>query len=454
MKLFRVALAIVLAASLPACDSPAPRQATAGPIAGSPIAGLMVSGNHLVDGDGRRVRLLGFNHSGAEYSCVEGDGLFDTPGGGVPSPAVINAMRSWPGANAVRVPLNEQCWLGLPSVPAAYAGETYRAAIHAFVTELNRQGFAAILDLHRSAPGDGVPRGQEQMPDRDHSLAFWSSVASSFRSEAVVFDLFNEPFPYQEHDSERAWTCWRDGGCTLTSTNSGKPYVAAGMNDLIAAIRATGSRTVVLAGGIGWAEGMTGWLKHRPDDPLRQVGASFHAYSFNEYCADVACYDRDLAPIAAQVPLVVGEIGPTLTIGPDADVDRNCPASAVRGNGFATSTFDWLDAHGASYTPWSWNPWSDCWSLVTSWGGELYTVEAGPVVGGTAAGTKTAADRGGCGGASKSNSMVGSSISVAATVAWSRPCGVRPPALLGAFSSTPLTLPSITSLSSVSALVT
>jgi len=255
-------------------------------------------------------------------------------------------------------------------VPADYSGAPYRAAIRTFVDRLRAQGFIAILDLHRSAPGAAVPREQEQMPDREHSVAFWSSVASAFRSDPVVFDLFNEPFPYAENDSDRAWTCWRDGGCTLTSTNSGEPYVAAGMTELIAAIRATGAGNVVLAGGIHWAEGMTGWLTHRPADPLGRLGASFHAYSFNTFCADRRCYDRDLAPIASVVPLVAGEIGPALRVDPGADVDASCPGAAVRAGGFASSTLDWLDRHGASYTPWSWNPWGDCWSLVTGWGGE------------------------------------------------------------------------------------
>jgi endoglucanase len=337
---------------------------------GESAAGVAMDGNRFIDAHGRPLRLRGFNHAGAEYSCVEGDGVFDTPDGAAPSTSVIKAMRSWRGANAVRIPLNEQCWLGLPSVPAKYAGRTYRDAVRTFVTRLNQQGFVAILDLHRSAPGDAVPREQEQMPDRDHSLDFWTSIASTFTAGAVVFDLFNEPFPYGEPDSERAWACWRAGGCTLTSTNSHQPYVAAGMNELIAAVRATGSRTVLLAGGIYWAEGMTGWLKHRPADPLGRLAASFHAYSFNDYCTDAHCYDRDLAPIAAAVPLVVGEIGPQLALAPDADADANCPAAAVRAGGFAASTFDWLDRHGASYTPWSWNPWGDCWSLVTGWGGE------------------------------------------------------------------------------------
>jgi len=328
-----------------------------------------VDGNRFVDAAGRALRLRGFNHAGGEYACVEGDGVFDTPDGGAPGEQVVAAMRGWRGARAVRVPLNEQCWLGLPSVPAKYAGETYRAAVREFVRRLNRHGLVAVLDLHRSAPGDAVSREQEQMPDRDHSPAFWASVATEFRADAVVFDLFNEPFPEAATNSAPAWACWRDGGCTLTSVNSGREYVAAGMNELIAAIRATGSRTVVLAGGIHWAESLTRWRDYRPTDPLGQLGASFHAYSFNEYCADEDCYDRDLAPIAREVPLFVGEIGPTLRIGADG-VDADCPRPAVAAGGFAPSTLDWLDELGASYTPWSWNPWPDCWALVTDWGGE------------------------------------------------------------------------------------
>ncbi|MEV4702037.1 cellulase family glycosylhydrolase [Actinoplanes sp. NPDC049316] len=336
---------------------------------GAPATPLRVDGNRFVGADGREVPLRGFNFSGAEYACVEGDGFFDTPDGGPPSERVVAAMRRWRGARAVRVPLNEQCWLGLASVPAAHAGRAYRSAVRTFVERLNAAGLVAVLDLHRSAPGDGVPRGQEPMPDREHSPGFWRSAAAEFRTAAVVFDLFNEPFPYGDTDSDRAWRCWRDGGCTLTSVNTGRPYVAAGMNELIAAVRSTGSRQPVLAGGIHWAESLTGWLAHRPDDPLGQLGASFHAYSFNEYCSALRCYDRDLAPIARQVPLFAGEIGPTLTVG-SAGVDAACPRSAVRGGGFADSTLDWLGAHAAGYAAWSWNPWPDCWALVRDWGGE------------------------------------------------------------------------------------
>jgi endoglucanase len=332
------------------------------------LTALSVDGNRLVDQDGRPVRLRGFNLAGAEYSCVEGTGFFDTPDGRAPGEPVLRAMRGWAGANAVRVPLNEQCWLGLPAAPRAYAGAAYRRAIRDFVHGLRAYGFAVILDLHRSAPADGVSREQEPMPDRDHSVDFWRSVATEFRSGPVAFDLFNEPFPDAQTGTDRGWACWRAGGCTLTSVNTGGPYVAAGMDELIAAVRGTGSEAVLLAGGVRWAESMDGWLRHRPADPLGRLAASFHAYSFNEQCADRRCYDRVLAPLAAEVPLVAGEVGPSLRLDP-AVADRDCPASAVAPGGWARDTLDWLDEHGAGYTAWSWNPWGDCWSLTTGWDG-------------------------------------------------------------------------------------
>ena len=41
--------------------------------------GIRVSGNHLVDGDGMRIRLIGVNRSGAEYACIRGWGIFEGP---------------------------------------------------------------------------------------------------------------------------------------------------------------------------------------------------------------------------------------------------------------------------------------------------------------------------------------------------------------------------------------
>jgi endoglucanase len=329
----------------------------------SPMSGLKVDGNQLVDGEGNRVRLLGFNTSGTEYACIEGWGIFDLPGSEPTrvSPAVVARMAEWRGANTVRVPLNEQCWLGL-GVKPAYGGGNYQRAIGDYVNLLEGHGFAVVLDLHRSAPGSGRSMEQEQMPDRDHSLDFWRQVATAYKDDSsVVFDLFNEPWPFQEVDSTRAWQCWRDGGCELTSTNDAGTYTAAGMNEIIATIRSTGAQNVLAVGGIHWAEMLNRWLEYQPTDPANNLIASFHNYEHNRYCRDERCYDEVLGPVAAKVPLYAGEVGPDIT-DPDEDY---CPSDALGHTGFSERVLDWLDDHGAGYTPWAWNAWDDCYALIT-----------------------------------------------------------------------------------------
>ncbi|HZO05460.1 MAG TPA: hypothetical protein VFB52_03675, partial [Solirubrobacterales bacterium] len=121
----RLHLALLLAAlaSLLACAS-----AAAAPWIG-------VRGNHLVNRDGERVRLLGMNRSGTEYTCQQGYGFFDGPS----DAASIEVMKSWK-INAVRVPLNETCWLGINGVEEALGGVAYRRAIHAWVSRLEAAG--------------------------------------------------------------------------------------------------------------------------------------------------------------------------------------------------------------------------------------------------------------------------------------------------------------------------
>jgi endoglucanase len=330
-----------------------------------PITALSVRDSTLVNQDGVPVRLLGFNHSGTEYACIEGWGIFDEPGGAVTRmpPSTVTAMAEWTGANTVRVPLNEQCWLGL-GVDPAYGGVNYQDAIRDYVRLLRDHGFVVVLDLHRSAPGEARSSAQEQMPNRDHSPQFWREVAAAYGNDtSVVFDLFNEPWPFSEPSSDRAWECWRDGGCQLPSQNGDQSYVAAGMAELIATIRATGARNVIAVGGIYWAEVLDRWLEFRPADPLHNLVASFHNYAHNRHCVDERCYDTVLASVAATVPLLAGEVGPDTKGRPD--MTGVCPQDSLAHTGFSDRILDWLDAQGASYMLWSWNAWGDCWSLVT-----------------------------------------------------------------------------------------
>jgi hypothetical protein len=91
--------------------SPTPSQSSGGGTGAAPA--LHVSGNHLVTAGGATYRLLGVNRSGAEFACIQGNGMWDGP----MDQASITAMKTWK-IHAVRIPLNEECWLGTSDVPA------------------------------------------------------------------------------------------------------------------------------------------------------------------------------------------------------------------------------------------------------------------------------------------------------------------------------------------------
>lgn len=303
-----------------------------------------VVGNQLVNAVGQPVILQGVDRDGTDFNCVEGRGVFDGPTG----PSSIAAMLSW-HINAVRIPLNEQCWLGARGVPPQFGGSAYQDAIAAYVDALTASGIYAILDLHKNAPGDQINAHTfMQMADADHSPTFWKQVATRFAANGMVlFDLFNEP-----HNI--SWTCWRDGG-----TCDGVPFQVAGMQTLVQAVRSTGASNVLLLSGMQWGSDLSQWLAYMPADPLHNLVASWHVYTADIGCATVACFDQDAAPVVAQVPLIAAEFG-TEVFG------HVCGLSGV------DTLLIWLDQHNAGYLAWSWNVGEQTCgslSLITAWDG-------------------------------------------------------------------------------------
>jgi hypothetical protein len=308
---------------------------------------VSVRGNQLISQTGKPVRLTGVNRSGAEYACGEGWGIWDGP---TDTNSAVAAMTSW-HVNAVRIPLNEDCWLGINGVKLAYSGGRYRSAIADYVSRLERFGVTPILNLHFSAPGKVVPDAQVPMADEDHSPAFWRSLASYFkRDHHVIFDLFNEPYPDSNSDTRAAWSCVLNGG-----TCRGVAFRTAGMQQLVNVVRATGATQPLMVAGPQYAGDLDHWLQYEPRDPLHQLVASIHIYVPNYAPCDIrACWDSQIATVAAKVPVVAGEIG-----------SKNCTASSI------APLLTWSDAHRVSYLAWAWNVGSctDEPSLITSYGG-------------------------------------------------------------------------------------
>jgi endoglucanase len=319
-----------------------------------PAPQIHVSGNHLVNPSGQLVVLHGVDRSGGEYSCVHGVSIWDGP----MNQASVAAMKKW-HVNAVRVPLNEACWNGESYVPPQYRGMRYRQAVEAYVRLLNRNGMVAILDLHWT---DGAYTGasavctsaralcEKPMPDAAQAIPFWSSVARAFKgNDAVIFDIFNEPYPPGRSAAAR-WRCWLRGGSSCT----GLSYRAAGMQSLVDAIRSTGASNVILVAGIQFANDLGQWLQHEPVDPDHDLAASWHSYNFN-LCATQACWDSQVAPVIAKVPVIASEIG-----------EDNCADTYI------DPLMTWLDARSTGYLAWAWNADFACSSgpgLITSYAG-------------------------------------------------------------------------------------
>lgn len=117
--------------------------------------------------------------------------------------------------------MNQDCWLAINGVKPEWSGQNYINTLTNYVNMFTKAGLAVILELHWSAPGNYQATKQYPMPDRDHTITFWKSVAKHFsRNKRVIFELFNEPFPDNNNwNSAEGWRCWRDGG-----TCSGMSY--------------------------------------------------------------------------------------------------------------------------------------------------------------------------------------------------------------------------------------
>ena len=174
------------------------------------------------------------------------------------------------------------------------------------------------------------------MPDADHAAAFWADVARTFADDdGVVLEPYNEPFPDGNRGQRRRLgvLARRLHGQPVRAaggTRSGAPTRPAGMQAMVDAIRGTGSRHVILLGGIQYSNALTQWLAYQPRDPLAASSARPGTSTTSTRAISAACWDWDApAAVAAAVPLVATEIGEDDCMG-----------------GFITPLMQWLDAHG------------------------------------------------------------------------------------------------------------
>jgi endoglucanase len=335
---------------------------------------VRVSGNHLVDANGAVLQLRGVNVSGLEFVAIQGWSAANPWGGGTGDPSPNwNKLKDW-RINAVRIPLNEASWLGYKcakvngSLIDPDPGHNYQSSVIRAVADASAAGLYIILDLHWTAPGNFCPLAQNAMADNDNSIKFWTHVATEFKNlPNVMFELFNEPFFWWLSSGESSWEVMRNGG-TITQyvTGDGSKYQvpyewkAAGMQQMLDAVRATGAANVVLVGAPVWCQDLSNWVKYVPNDSLKQIAAVWHAYPNSETIGDAKATEPKLGKIAyrwaqsildAGYPLLITEFG-----------DRNAPGTV--GAPFVSQLLPWADSAGASYLGWAWDVWQNSYNVL------------------------------------------------------------------------------------------
>jgi hypothetical protein len=338
--------------------------------------GVKISGSKFVSTQtGNDVQFLGVSISGLE----EGASALNTSAGGygAATDPGFAAMASW-NINLIRIPLNEDTWLGIHGcITDSGSATTLQNNLQQIVANANANGIYVILDLHWMAPSSfGCPVGQGAMLDSDNSANFWTSVASAFKGNpAVMFEMMNEPFGTNDYANwiepigsaapsgqsatdlgillnggtyDNGYTYQCNSNCPSGETmgnvytvTPASAFTTAGMQQVLNAIRATGATNVVLSNPIGWAGEIQTWLGAQPTDPAHQLAAGWHEDGGGSSTTAAA-----QAILAAGYPIIITE----------AYNDGAAATGALDPAG--VSYFSWAMTNEVGYSYWAWVPWS------------------------------------------------------------------------------------------------
>ncbi len=340
-----------------------------------------------MDGKGNTVQFHGVDETGSQTNCAYQaggsasagyPGFFDMPN----TQAGVSQMLAWK-INAVRVPLNEDCWLGINNLP--FGGSTssdYQSAMEQFVSLLTTNGLSVIVDLHWAGPGTDQTNpslGQIPMADADHAVAFWTSVASAFKNNgSVIFDLYNEP-------NITDWSCWVSGAAASANCAqaNGSAYAVAGMATMLQAVRGAGAPNIAILGGLAYSQDFSKWVASVQSIPslpapldgisIDNVAASWHAYDFNSaytqcpsqynqppYSAQSCAPAQQFAMssgitgvLSAGFPVVIGEMGISAFSTSTASNFSSAQLTVLQG--WLDGLMTYMEGQKQGYLAWSWD---------------------------------------------------------------------------------------------------
>lgn len=162
---------------------------------------LHTAGQHIVDSNGKQVRLNAVNWYGAESTDFVVAGLQSAT-----LPAIAQQIKTL-GFNAVRLPWSNQLYESNPVVGSyaltanpALQGETALTILDQVVSALTAQGILVILDNHNSnaewcCGDDGNTLWYNSQYPEANWIADWEGMAARYQNNPLVIgaDLRNEP---------------------------------------------------------------------------------------------------------------------------------------------------------------------------------------------------------------------------------------------------------------------
>lgn len=249
---------------------------------------LRVDGNLLKTPDGKTVWLQGLAVASMEWSA----------GGEHILQSIQVGIEQWK-ANCIRLSVADDFWFGRGKGQKD-GGVAYRKLVDAAVEAAGSRKAYLVLDLHRF----GAPM--------DEHVAFWKDAAMRYKDHpAVLYELFNEAHSI-------SWEVWRKGGELAEKGKADADVNAAenaakatrkrspGMQALVNAVRATGARNIVIAGGLDWGYDLSGVMQgHALEE---REGGNGIMYSSHIYPWKKDWQGKALVA-AEKYPLFIGEVG-------------------------------------------------------------------------------------------------------------------------------------------------
>jgi hypothetical protein len=245
---------------------------------------LKVQGNQIVTQDGKPVWLQGLSVDSMQWGMGEHI-LF----------SIHTAIDDW-HANVIRLAVRDDFWFGKGPYQKGNP-DSYRKLVDEAVQLCAGKGAYLVLDLHRF----GAPRAEH--------VAFWKDAAERYKNNpAVIFELFNEPHGI-------SWDVWRNGGNIKSGKiNDENPIEnkeklageeSVGMQALVNAVRDTGAKNIIAAGGVDWSYDLTGIVNGYALDDHGGNGIIYvsHIYPWKKD------WKNKVLVAAAKYPVILTEVG-------------------------------------------------------------------------------------------------------------------------------------------------